>query len=208
MKHIEKIVASTIDYYDQNSDSLINDYDDADMSSFYIFLKKHLPPQSNVLDIGFGSGRDLFYLKERGFHVWGVEASEKFVSKAKKRFHDISERFITSSLPYLELSKTYQNFFDVIISVAVWMHLPKETHTASILSLRNLLKPKGKIILSYSITKRHEQEMRFFEQIDRKILKKDFNKLGFTLIDSTTNTDGLRNRNIIWVTEVYRYDQF
>ena len=198
----------TIDYYNKNSTDFITAYDAVDMSAFHAVLQKNLPPRSKILDVGFGSGRDLFYLRKNGFSVWGVDPSEKFVMNVKKRFMDISEHFFISSLPHLEMPVKYQSFFDAIILVAVWMHLPKEEYSASIKRLRNLLKPNGIIVLSYSITERQEEEMRFFEQVNGGELQEIFGDLGFSKVNSTTNADALNDREIVWATEVYLYDQF
>ena len=204
---IKKILTSTIDTYEQRSSDFIEAYDHADMSDFYRLLDRELSQGSDILDIGFGSGRDIYYLKEKGFNIWGVDPSNKFVSNAKKRFPNISDHFFTGRLPELNIPAKYQGFFDAILLVAVWMHLPKETYISSIESIKSLLKIGGKIILSYSTGSREKDE-RFFEQIDPKELQDIFLNAGFSKVSSMMNKDGLDERDIVWITEVYRYDKF
>ena len=38
--------------------------------------------EGTILDLGCGSGRDSFFLAERGFSVWGVDISEPAVRRA------------------------------------------------------------------------------------------------------------------------------
>ncbi len=200
-------IKSTIKYYNQTAQELIPIYDTAEMSTFYHILLENLIPKSKILDIGFGSGRDLSFLKDKGFEIWGADPSHQFVDHAKKRFSDISNHFFNASLPILNLPDELQHSFDTIILIAVWMHLPKSTYKSSISSLCTFLKPYGKIILSYSSTPRKEKSERYFENIDSKLLQSLFEEHGYTQISKNTNTDGLDDREITWVTEVYSYDK-
>ena len=200
-------IESTIRYYTQAAQTLIPAYDAAEMSTFYNILLKNLTPGSKVLDIGFGSGRDLAFLKDNEFEVWGADPSKQFVDHVKKRFDDISNHFFHTSLPALNLPKELGHSFDCIILVAVWMHLPKSTYEPSIKSLCSLLKPGGKIVLSYSTTPREEISDRYFESIDTKLLQALFEKYGCKQISKNINKDGLGEREITWVTEVYSYDK-
>ena len=134
------------------------------MSELHTLLLSNLSPQSKVLDIGFGSSRDLAFLKNNGFDIWGIDPSQKFVNHAKERFLDISNHFFKTSLPDLDIPQELLHSFDSVILIAVWMHLPKEIYADSVRSLCSLLKPKGKIILSYSITPRRGETERFFEK--------------------------------------------
>ena len=207
MNRDQNYIESTINYYDQTAQELIPIYDTAEMSTFYHILLENLATKAKVLDIGFGSGRDLAFLKDKGFEVWGVDPSQQFVGHAKKRFDDISNRFFHTALPIINLPKELQHSFDSIILIAVWMHLPKSTYKSSISSLCSFLKPHGKIILSYSITPREEISERYFENIDTQLLQTLFEEQGCIQLSKNTNTDGLGEREITWVTEVYSYDK-
>jgi len=207
MNSKKPLVGSTITYYDNAADNLISSYETADMSELHTFLLENLPTKSKILDIGFGSGRDLAFLRDNGFNVWGVDPVQKFVDHAKKRFPDISDHFFKASLPHLYISRDLQCTFDSIILVAVWMHLPKSLYEDSIKSLCSLLKAQGKIILSYSITPRKGETERYFENVDSDLLQTLFKEYGCIKVSTITNRDGLREREIIWVTEAYSYDK-
>jgi len=199
--------ASTISYYDNAANTLISSYEAAKMSNLHAFLVSNLTPNSKILDIGFGSGRDLAFLQQNGFEIWGIDPAQKFVDHAKKRFPDIADHFFKTSLPNLDIPKELHHSFDAIILIAVWMHLPKNMYADAIKSLCSLLKPQGKIILSYSVTPRSGETKRYFEDVDRAFLQALFKEYECTKVSIITNKDGLGKREIIWVTEAYSYDK-
>lgn len=47
---------NTHNFYEKNSNILINKYDNADMNTLNSLFDKYLIDKSKVLDIGFGSG--------------------------------------------------------------------------------------------------------------------------------------------------------
>jgi len=208
MKSKKPTSKSTIAHYESNADNLIATYESAEMNNLYAFLLSNIQPNSKVLDIGFGSGRDLAFLQHNGFDIWGIDPSRKFVDHAKERFPDISNHFFQTSLPNLDIPKEVLHSFDTVILIAIWMHLPKETYIDSINSICSLLKPQGKIILSYSVTAREKETERYFENVDTRLLQTLFKEQGCTKINSITNGDGLKEREITWVTEAYSYDKF
>ncbi len=199
---------STTSYYNRSANNLIPAYETANMSELHTFLLSNLSPQSKVLDIGFGSGRDLAFLQKNRFNIWGIDPSQKFIDHAKERFPDISDHFFKASLPNFNIPKELLHSFENIILIAVWMHLPKEIYTDSIKLLCSLLKPQGKIILSYSTTPRTGETERYFENVDTELLQTLFEVHGYTKVDTITNKDGLGEREITWVTEAYSYDKF
>jgi len=203
-KHIDE----TILYYHKAAHGLITSYETADMSKLHTFLLDNLVPKSKVLDIGFGSGRDLDFLENNGFDIWGTDPVQKFVDHAKKRFPAMSNHFFKAALPHLDIPVDLHRSFENIILIAVWMHLPKSLYEDSIKSLCSLLKPHGKIVLSYSVTPRREETERYFEEIDKVRLETLFNQYGCTKKSSIINQDGLKEREIMWMTEVYGYDKF
>lgn len=205
MKAIQEKLASTIQHYENNADEFIASYESADMSVLHRTIVDHLDKRSKLLDIGFGSGRDLAFLKENGFDIWGADPSEKFVAHAQRRFPDITNHFFCTALPKLELPSGLERSFDAVILIAVWMHLPQSIYEDAIRSLYSFLKPGGTLILSYSITQRDEKSERYFEDIDRELLQNLFEKHNCHRTTSHTNRDGLSDRDITWVTEIYSY---
>lgn len=71
--------SQTQQFYEKNSHALIERYDSADMSALHQLLAKHIPHNSKVIDIGFGSGRDIAFLRLLGHDVYGIDPVEAFV---------------------------------------------------------------------------------------------------------------------------------
>lgn len=206
MDNIQNKLDSTISYYDQNIDTLYDNYEQANMLPLHKSLQSNLLPHTKVLDIGFGSGRDLAFLQNLGLDIWGVDPSFEFVEKAQQRFPHEKNHFVIGSLPDLDLPTDFKKKFDAVMLIAVWMHIPKELYEASIKEICMLLKKQAKVIISYSITPRIGENERFFEDVDSDILQSIFEQYGCKKLIETTNDDGLSERSIIWKTEVYQYD--
>jgi len=196
---------TTIDFYNNQSTDLIQRYDNAEMSSLHQLFSKHILPKSRVLDIGFGSGRDLQYLNDHNYDIWGIDPSKNFVKNAKERFPDRQEQFFEAGLPFdkkvLELTK-----FNAIISIAVWMHLEHKDYPEAVKSIINVSRPNSVIIISYSEGSRAEQDGRYFEDIDLDYLCELFASSGFALIDTVKNEDGLSRGSLTWITVVFKHD--
>lgn len=196
--------STTLDYYNQNASKLYELYNSADMSKVHKIIDKYTSASDKVLDIGFGSGRDLLHLKRRGITGWGVEASKSFIDLFTLDYTSFKDRIFHSILPSLNLADEFKEFFSVIYSIATWMHLPKEEHFEAILNIKKYLKPGGKVIISYSTTPR-DDDSRYFEDINPEQLSILFETFGFALLESSSNTDALGRDNIVWITQVFQY---
>lgn len=73
-----------MDFYDQNTQQFVDATINLNMSEFYDKFLSRLPSNSNILDIGCGSGRDLKYFKTKGHHPVGLDPSSKMVKIAQK----------------------------------------------------------------------------------------------------------------------------
>ncbi|MBT8763193.1 methyltransferase domain-containing protein [Desulfohalobiaceae bacterium Ax17] len=70
------------DYYHKNYKNYFDSTFKIDPSSFLSPLIHFLKPGAQILDVGCGSGRDLLWLKKRGFQVRGLERSPGLASLA------------------------------------------------------------------------------------------------------------------------------
>ena len=136
------MTSSTIDYYDSHADKLVARYDSADMSEMHKTFDKYIPTEQNVLDLGFGSGRDMLHLQQRGIKVWGIDASQAFVDRLKTENPSLKDRLFYSILPKIDLDHSFEHFFDTVYSIATWMHLPKEEHFEAILNMQKVSQTK------------------------------------------------------------------
>ena len=99
-----------------------------------------ISPQSNILEIGCGEGRDAYPLLERGFHLLATDVSEEAISFCKSKFPEFSDHFGALDCITGKLDRK----FDLIYSVAViHMLVPDEDRNAFYGFVREHLNPAG-----------------------------------------------------------------
>lgn len=105
---------------------------------------KYFFPGEKVLDLGCGNGRYFEYLKEKKVNYFGVDNSEKLIEIAKARYPEADFQVTDAlNLPFSD------NFFDKVISIAVFHHIPSEELRISFLNeAKRILKPEGFLILT------------------------------------------------------------
>lgn len=82
-----------------------------------------IPPNSTILDVGCGEGRNAIFLAGLGHHAEGFDLSEAAIVKAKAvaAKQNLSVRFWAQDLTLFEFTRNY----DVILSHGV-LHLPEK----------------------------------------------------------------------------------
>jgi len=185
-------------YYKQNHKALIKRYDSVTLTLINQLFYKYIKPNSKVLDIGFGSGRDLRYIRTLKADCYGIDSCQGFVD-ALSEDDSFQERIFYGQLPDLSLDVHFR--FDVIILVAVLMHLSRSEIVKSIEQMKSYLVDGGLVIVSYSVTPRVDDE-RFFEDLRGGVIEEAFLGIGFRLVEESWSFD-LLNREIEWKSEVY-----
>jgi SAM-dependent methyltransferase len=98
----------------------------ADPSAFLSPFVAHLPHQARILDIGCGSGRDLLWLKQRGFEPTGLERSASLVKLARSH----------SGCPVIEGDLETFDYsmgsWRAVVMVGSLVHIPHERLAATI----------------------------------------------------------------------------
>jgi len=192
-------IKQTLNYYDTNYEVLFEKYEKANLKNIDNYLLNIVQKNDSILELGFGSGREIKFLYDNGFHnIYGIDGCEKFVEKAKERFK--RNNFYVSILPNINIPKDLT--FNLIYSIAVWMHLPTSTYEEAIKNIVSKLKSNGKVFLSYSLEDRDEKE-RYFQKVDDILLEQLFAKYNLQKIDEFITTDSL-NRNINWKNQLYK----
>jgi SAM-dependent methyltransferase len=196
--------SQTQQFYEKNSHALIERYDSADMSALHQLLTKHIPHNSKVIDIGFGSGRDLAFLQWQGHDVYGIDPVEAFVIQAQHRFTDIHEHFKVGSFLSADVPSHWLNSFEAVISIAVWMHLKANERPKAIETIKALAKVDGIVVLSFSLGGRDSDDGRHFEPLELQEVIREFSDAGFTVIESVCTDDSLGRDSIQWATVVLK----
>ncbi len=71
--------SATVNYYSQNAQTVAERYESV-VSSLSESFGEAFKPQSRLLDIGCGSGRDLALLTSLGHECFGIDATPEFVT--------------------------------------------------------------------------------------------------------------------------------
>ena len=73
----------TKQYYSSNYKEYISSTQNVDMTEHYNQFLPHLFQGAKILDIGFGSGRDMLYFSSKGYNVFGIDNVSEFVDNGK-----------------------------------------------------------------------------------------------------------------------------
>jgi len=118
---------------------------DADKLEKILRIAK-IPKDSDVLDVGTGTGVLVPFLNEAGCRVDAVDISEKMLEVARAKFPGMAD-FIAADMQTAELKKKY----DVIICHNVYPHFSDKE-----LTLKNILKhlsAGGRLLIAHSASR-------------------------------------------------------
>jgi len=106
---------------------------------------KNIPPHSKILDIGCGEGVFVNCAWRNGYDIYGLDLSEEMIKIAQSQYPHLKNRFFLGTLS--NFLKNYpEEKFDIITMFELIEHL---TDPLTFLrEVKDLLKPKGKIIIS------------------------------------------------------------
>lgn len=131
-----------MDYYQENHEIYYEQTVAVNPSVFLNPLLSFLSDGIRVLDVGCGSGRDLLWLKKRGFVVIGFERSEGLAKKAEAL---VGCPIIRGDFSTYDFSK---HFFDAVLLVGALVHLPHEQLDGVLARILECLAPGGILLLS------------------------------------------------------------
>ena len=145
---MEQKVAGTAGY-GENAEHLAEQYESIEFEDVYRDVLHFFPTQpSEILDIGAGSGRDSAALARRGHAVTAIEPTKELREEGQLRHSMKNLQWIDDHLPNLKVAKQQARSFDVVLLTAVWMHLEKEERELAMKVISELLRLRGKIIMT------------------------------------------------------------
>jgi len=142
-KNISKILNETEAGYDQMAEKF------SGTRNFFWrdfeFIKNHVSAGDKILDFGCGNGRLLEILQDKQIEYYGADVSQKLIDLAREKYPEWSQSLVKisgqASLPFPD------NFFNAVISVAVFHHLPDQKFRLEMAKeLYRVTQPGGKII--------------------------------------------------------------
>ncbi len=189
-----------IQFYTDNANSLIAQYDQVHFESVHKDWLSHIPAQGMVLDVGAGSGRDARYLSEKGLSIVAVEPAAKLLEAAKANSGNHNIHWLRDNLPELNHVFALQVKFDLILLSAVWMHIAPSSRERTFRKLSSLLKPNGKMVISL----RHGEcrDERTMHPVSASELAQYASQFGLTcqLLTKNRQADQLGRNEVSWET--------
>ncbi len=173
-----------------------------------IYFESFFPAGSSVLDIGCGSGRDLKILLDMGYDAYGIDASPEMIDAALKTYPELKERIASGTVPGDKLF--FNRKFQCIICSAVLMHITDEYINDAAETIKNSLKPEGRLIVSVPLerddidSKGRSADGRLFIIRTKEYYRELFAKHGVILKEENVNKDSLGRKGVTWLTAFYQ----
>jgi SAM-dependent methyltransferase len=184
--------SKTKQYYSINYKEYILATEKVDMSDHYNRFLPYLFSGAKILDIGFGSGRDMLYFKSKGYQVFGVDVVSEFVNHAKDKGLRV-ELCDFHKLPYFES-------FDGVWASASLLH--SNDLPIAFNNLNRVLKVGGYIYLSMKYGNSSSMDDgRFYQYIDEQKLHDLCKNANLTIVEVYKSKDLLK-RNNDWLNAV------
>ena len=141
---LDEIEMLTIDHYNQNAEAFWDGTKDHDVTQNYEAFLSPFPNDKklDILDLGCGPGRDVYYFRSLGHRPVGLDGSDVFCAMARKYTgcQILCQKFLS-----LQLSK---QAYDGIFANASLFHVPSQELPRILAELYVALRPGGILFLS------------------------------------------------------------
>ena len=177
-------------YYNDNAKDYIAKTINIDMNDSYNSFLKYAKPLSKLLDIGFGSGRDMLYFKSLGFDVFGIDPTPDFCKEAKIKGLNVD------CCAIMDLANSTIKY-NLIWASAVLHHIPKVLLNQSFKICNDLLEEDGIMYFSvkYGDFEGYDELGRYFNYLTEKTMNDYLKDTGFKVIDIKITEDNLKREN-------------
>jgi len=142
---------------------------------------------------------------KNNYDVIGIDASRNMIEEAKQIHPKLKEKLFHKTLPN---DLEFDGKFDGIYSIATLMHLSKYDLEKAILKIYNLLNQNGRFFMSVSLFRDDidengiDKKERFFLVLSFEQWINILEDIGFRILETKKNTDGLNRDGIEWLTIV------
>ena len=199
----------TTEYYQRNALACNRRYESADMTTIHALLRRLARPGCSVLEIGGGSGRDSAFMASLGCRVTYTDGCENMVLTASERHASLRERSRVVVFPLQPGDPLLSDRFDVVLCLAVIMHLNDADLASTASQIAQITSPSGCLVLSHStgrpgLVQSRDQGGRLFHERPAAEVTEVFIPLGFLPEAETVEDDGLHRAELRWVTQVLR----
>ncbi len=191
------------DYYQKNYLAYHDQTFSIDPASFLSPLVRAMAPRGSILDVGCGSGRDMRWLKDRGFRPTGFERSSGLAALAREH----------SGCSVLEGDFEAYDFsgmdVDAILLVGALVHVPHERFSKILSNIAQALNPEGHVLLTLKegVKTRAAAGGRVFYLWEDGALSAVFEPLNLTVVDFSRQISKVRKSDV-WLGYVLKKQGF
>lgn len=180
-------------FYSIHSQGYIEATECCDMSMQYHLFESYLKDDARcILDLGFGSGRDLLYFS-RKYDVYGVDITEEFCNHAKKMGFQNVHHMRAQDLNFV-------NQFDGIWACASLVHIPSSELEDVFKRCHRALKEKGIIYCSFKFGDFEGlRDERYFTDMNLERLEDLIDPSLFDIVTTCITSDVRSNMDIKWL---------
>ena len=166
-------------YYQNNYQAYHEKTFSIDPSSFLSPLAKRLPPEAFVLDVGCGSGRDLLWMKKRGFEVMGFEQSPGLAELARD---NAGCEVIEGDFETYDFSSI---LVDAVMLIGALVHVLHEGFSKVFENITSAIPDDGSVLITLKEGSGNVTALdgRTFYLWEDKEVRKIFDTLGFKICD-------------------------
>jgi 2-polyprenyl-3-methyl-5-hydroxy-6-metoxy-1,4-benzoquinol methylase len=192
---------NTVNYYSQNAQQVADRYEAVVSSLSEHFLVAY-KPNSKILDIGCGSGRDLAVLHKLGHQCYGIDPIREFVEIAQLVHPELSNRIAQGGLP--DMTLPYGGEFDGVLCSAVLMHIAVDQLHLAASTIKSCLKIGGRLLYSVPskrldvVSENRDANGRLFIPDHSGRLQGIFEGIGFECISKWGNADSMGRESVEW----------
>ena len=186
-----------MNYYNKHASEYIKNTKDVDMKEYYEIFESYLKPNCKILDVGFGSGRDSLYFKNKGHEVTSLDPIKEFCDNARLIGLD---NVIQMAIEDVE----YNNEFDAIWACASLLHLKSNQLVAVFNKCYKALKDNGVMYVSFKYGDFEGIiDDRYFTYLTEETFTNVIKQTNFK-IDKLWITEDKLNRNVKWLNVILK----
>ncbi len=200
----------THEYYVSHALDCTDRYETADMTPVHRLLEKYVHSGDRILEIGGGSGRDAAFLTRLGCQVTFTDGTPGMFQEAIRRHPELAPNARVAIFPLPDDDPLLNQRFDLILCMAVIMHLDDESLEKNISQMAHLTRIHGRVLVSHSTGRSglidyRDPEQRLFCERTPERVREMFHGFGYDEECCDQNRDGLNRTNVIWTTHIMQY---
>lgn len=162
----------------------------------------YLAPESTILDLGCGPGRDSKFFVDKGYEVIGIDISPQMIALARNSVPQAN--FLVSDIESLKLNN---ESIDAIWASASLLHVSKKAMSGVVENLYRILKPEGIFYVSMKKGSREELQAddryggveKFWNYVSEDELTQLLVKHGFQILETDIHQKSTSYQTHPWI---------